>query len=76
VVFIAVLSLREQVRTVIGVGECEEQLAHGDFKTVMPAVVWENAVSPIVESSTFWVSTAAVKPMPSAIRIGHKVARS
>jgi hypothetical protein len=31
-VVIVLLSLREQIRTVTRVGECEEQLAHGEFK--------------------------------------------
>jgi len=38
VVVIALLSSGKYVRTVIAVGECEERLAHGDFKTVVPAV--------------------------------------
>ena len=34
-VVIALLSLRDEAPTAVGVAECEEQLAHGDFKTVI-----------------------------------------
>jgi hypothetical protein len=47
----------------MGVGECEEQLAHGDFKAVISAVVWENAEKfrQLSDSSPFWGGSCDIK---------------